>query len=395
MTDRNGMVLHVIDTLRRGGAERVLLSIVRASHARGERVGVCLTRCGGELMRELPPDVPVLKLERRTRWDLNALSTFALWAKAHNVALFHAHGRSSTAFAIAVRALFLRGTPILMHDHFGRIHSDNSIPLLQALAVRFGVNLYVAVSGELQEWALSVLRLPKDRVTTLLNGVDADEIHSQARIGSTIDAPGRIGGRLRAVLIANLRAEKAHDVLVKAIGSSSILREKLIVDCWGEAPSESEKTTIKRLIADEGLEETVLYRGATSAMLSRLGHYDFGIVASHSEAGPLCALEYMASGLPYVTTRVGSVVVSAEPSGACLSCEPGDDEALRASLEQMIRLSQEERLTMGEAGRTMVRNKFGISRYMDELDLLYRIVLSGGTIPTSFKRLSESGGNTS
>src|SRR5262245_34387667 len=114
-------VMHVIDSLCLGGAERMLVDIANATAADGHRVSACITRDGRDLANELRPDVPLWVLARQKRFDWTALKQFASIIQEQKVDLLHAHGRSTFSFAATVRTFGLIRTPILLHDHYGQI----------------------------------------------------------------------------------------------------------------------------------------------------------------------------------------------------------------------------------------------------------------------------------
>src|SRR5262249_9007541 len=121
-------VMHVIDSLCLGGAERMLVDIANATVADGHRVSACITRDGRDLANELRPEVHLWVLARQKRLEWAALKQFAAIIKEHKVDLLHVHGRSTFSFAATVKTLGLIRIPILLHDHYGQIEIDTSVP---------------------------------------------------------------------------------------------------------------------------------------------------------------------------------------------------------------------------------------------------------------------------
>jgi len=67
--EKNISVMHVIDSLAPGGAERMLLDIVNNLDNEEYRISVCVTRSNQSLSRELHPDIPFMTLGRKWRFD--------------------------------------------------------------------------------------------------------------------------------------------------------------------------------------------------------------------------------------------------------------------------------------------------------------------------------------
>src|SRR5262249_47532662 len=100
-------VMHVIDSLCLGGAERMLVDIANATVSDGHRVSACITRDGRDLANELHPAVHLWVLARRKRFEGTALKQFAAIIKEHKVDLLHVHNRSTFSFAAVVKTLRL------------------------------------------------------------------------------------------------------------------------------------------------------------------------------------------------------------------------------------------------------------------------------------------------
>ena len=106
-----------------------------------------------------------------------------------------------------------------------------------------------------------------------------------------------------------------------------------------------------------------------------LAFFDTLLLTSGNEGTPVVAIEALAAGRPVVATAVGGVpdVVSHERDG--LLAPVGDIEALAAALG---RLAADPELCrqMGEAGRERTPPRYAVSRLVDDIDGLYRELLS-------------------
>src|ERR1041385_2477419 len=111
-------ILHVIDGLGLGGAERMLVDIANASVADGHRVSVCITRNATTLVPELDSQIDVLVLNRTRQFTPAATHRLAQWQSARHCDVLHVHLRSSVTFMLLVRALEGLRKPIVFHDHY-------------------------------------------------------------------------------------------------------------------------------------------------------------------------------------------------------------------------------------------------------------------------------------
>jgi glycosyltransferase involved in cell wall biosynthesis len=103
--------------------------------------------------------------------------------------------------------------------------------------------------------------------------------------------------------------------------------------------------------------------------------FDVLLLPSVNEGTPVSAIEALAAGRPVVATRVGGVpdvVVDGEDG---FLVEPGDVDGLAERLEELAGDPERRRL-MGEHGRARVLPRYGVSRLIDDVDRLYRSLLS-------------------
>src|SRR5262245_16951617 len=112
-------VLHLIDSLAVGGAERVSVNIANMLPPDQFELHLCATRTDGPLRQSLAPHVRFLSLRRTGRFDLSAFRRLTAYIGANRIRLIHAH---STSLFIACLAAMQPGIrpPVLWHDHFGR-----------------------------------------------------------------------------------------------------------------------------------------------------------------------------------------------------------------------------------------------------------------------------------
>ena len=156
---------------------------------------------------------------------------------------------------------------------------------------------------------------PAGRVATVSNGID-----------SCAFAADRSRRPLRNVtVVANLRKEKGHDVLIDA--APEVLRHfpDAHFDIVGAGP---ELETLKARAAAQGVMDAFTFIGYEPNVPQRLRDADIFVLPSRSEAFPNAVLEAMSAGLPIVASAVGGILELIDDGRTGLLVPPGDPHTL-------------------------------------------------------------------
>ena len=149
MTGRTAPVMHLVDTLEAGGAERMCVQLANAMAERGRAVTVCVTRRSGPLREELDARVGFVNLGRRWRFDANALWRLRREVERRGIRILHAHG--TALFAAAAASAGRREVRVVWHVHYGGLIHARSTWLYRL--VRRRVAAVLAVNEELARWS--------------------------------------------------------------------------------------------------------------------------------------------------------------------------------------------------------------------------------------------------
>lgn len=341
-------VAHVIDSLGVGGAERMLVDLANETAFAGHQVSVCVTRGDVRLADQLAPSIEVLVLDRKTRFAIGPSLRFVRWLAARKPDVLHVHMRSSLQYMLALRAVHAISAPIVFHDHYGRIEADSYVPWWFRVGHR-GIAQYVGVHDALRDWARSA-GMPAIRTRTLANAIALRRITSATRHDLRAELRLDTGVGL-AVLVASFKPEKGIDDAIRAIAELPRPRRwHLVVAGAGE--SSEVGRACRALVRSLGVENDVSFLGVRDDVPALLHAADAGLVSSYSESGPLVLLEYIAAGLPIVSTRVGNIGHRLAEKGVPGFVPPRDVHAFTHALVSVGELSagaRRERIDIGRA----------------------------------------------
>ncbi len=355
-------VVQVVDSLRLGGTERMAVDLSNTLADRGWTVHLVVTREGGPLLLDVSPTVVVHQLARSSRWDLRGLWRFRRLAASLRPAVVHTHGWSSLRFVSAASIGSLRPAPVVHHDHGAARYRARS-RLFKLVAWPF-VRAHLAVASSLLDPPLETRRPAISAV--VVNGVPLDRIEPKVDLASS-DRP-------RLVCVGNLREQKDPLGLIRAIG---LLRERgrlVSLDLIGATP-EPELEQACRQAAERLGPDVVRFLGRVPDVGSRLRTYDLGIVGSRTESGPIALIEYLAAGLPFVTTDVGQVVAELPADLRRWVVPPLDPGALAGRIEDALDLDEAARGEIAAREREVAAG-LSMDRVADVVEDVYRRVIA-------------------
>lgn len=363
-------VLHLIDSLAAGGAERVAVEIVRRLPRDRFRPFLCASRGDGPLGALVPAHVERLDLGRRGRFDLRAPWRLARALRRQRIAIVHAH--STSLFLAAAANLLAPGARVVWHDHCGAHGDAERAAYLYGPAARRAAAV-IAVSRPLADWARHRLGIPAERITYLPNfaprSSGAEETDGAAGAGTSVaDLPGTPATRV--VAVANLRPQKDHLNLMAAWEGVASQRPDAHLLLVGDGTDPAWISRLRQEVEERHLGDRVHFLGRRDDVPAILAAAAVGVLSSSSEGLPLALLEYGASGLPAVATDVGQCAEVLDDGRAGLLVPPSDPDALGRALLALLE-SSERRRDLGDHLRRRVETAYNAEVTMDTLTTLY------------------------
>jgi glycosyltransferase involved in cell wall biosynthesis len=269
------------------------------------------------------------------------------------------------------KVLFGIRQPVILHDHFGAIERDQRIPWWFGPSGRWLLTAYVGVSDQLSEWALKA-GIQKAKIRTLGNCIDLDRILMAQALNLRTEF-GLSAGVKVGLVVAGIRPDKGIDVLIDAMALRKTESEITILVVGGDADKEYAdfcRGKVERL----GLKSVIKFVGTRSDVVQLMRGADFAVMPSRSESGPLVLIEYMAAGLPFVSTYSGNIAHRAKQMGLEEFVDPGDPIKLRLGLDKLLQENEQQTRQRVESGRVVALQEFSIIRTRKEWQEIYETV---------------------
>ena len=136
---------------------------------------------------------------------------------------------------------------------------------------------------------------------------------------------------LRLLCVATLTPRKGQDILVQAL--SGVAGNHWQCDCYGGARDTAFTQRVQQLIDQNGLQSAVKLHGECDSETLEAAYRSAHalVLPSWYEGYGMVVTEALAHGLPVITTT-GGALRDTLPTGAGLSVEPGDVDALQGAL---------------------------------------------------------------
>lgn len=372
MKNKKPSIMHVIDSLSLGGAERMLVDIVNKIDRQKFSLSVCVTRSGTDLKEDLVADVPTKVLGRKSSLDISSLLALQEFSKKQGVDIYHAHGRSTFSFLLAAKFLGFHTKPIVLHDHFGNIEFDKSIPLWFRIFGARNIAHYIGVCDKLADWAKSA-GVPSEKITVIENALDftrfdryqAIDLHSHF----SIPAEKKIG-----VFVGNIRYAKGLDNLIKISDQipEDVMPYFIIL---GKEIEIEYVEKCREVINNFGKNDFFIFAGQQKNIVSWIKGSDFAVIPSRSESGPLVLIEFMACGLPFVSFEVGGISRKVSSYFPENFIHPGDNEKFFERMSQLINTPLENLEYQSNKIKKIAHDLFDIDEQLPSICQVYSSIL--------------------
>jgi glycosyltransferase involved in cell wall biosynthesis len=358
-------VVYLAHTLAVGGAEEMVLNLVRYLPQEFERAVVCIDKPGpiGDEVRKTGVPFHALGLQPGLRRPLDLLR---LQQFLHQCEPTIVHTFLLTASLYGRFAAMLARVPIVIGTEVNIYARKQPVHRLAESWLMRQTDAVIASAGSVRDFYVDQIDADPGKVVVIYNAVDWSQLETTMPRDAFRAALALPAGAPVAGIIARLTEQKAHRILFDAMASRAELSAlHLLVIGDGELRDE-----LRRRVDQLGLGGRVHFAGARRDLGNILNAIDLFVMPSLWEGLPLSLVLAMGAGLPVVASKVAGIPEVVQDNVSGLLVDPGDAAALAAA---MVRLVQDQPLgaRLGQAGRALVRPRFGVDRYIASMTALY------------------------
>jgi glycosyltransferase involved in cell wall biosynthesis len=374
------IVLHLIESLGIGGAERRLLNDLKYLDRKKIVSIVCSVYGNNDLAAEVKNlGIPLYCLNLQGVYDFaRAILDLRKIIRRHRVDILHTQLFTADLFGRIVKKFF--NVSRLVSTIQSSVYEPNEPYLysfkrriIDSISGRISNDAFIAVSHFVKNSVAKRLQFPEDKIRVIYNSVDFDKFDGVDidRIKGLKKELGISDNSKVLIVIGRLDPPKGHHFLLSALPKikEKFPSIKLLIVGDGFCRDKLESCSNKLKLTDY-----VIFTGTRKDVKELLYLSDIFVFPTLSEGLPLTLLEAMAVKKPCIASNIGPIreIIEDEESG--LLVEPGSAEALARSvlniLNRPMLMSQ-----IAKNGYEVANNKFNAKKLAEQLESFYEELL--------------------
>lgn len=360
MGESSYKILFFIESLRSGGRERRLIELIKGLHKfSGYSMELVLTENDIHYTDIYDTGIKIHVVERKVlKKDPSVFFRFYKIVKNFKPDVIHTWGTMTTLYALPSK--FLMSIPIINSE----ISNTKPMYLKGFRKITFKYSDLITsntIAG------LKAYNAPEHKSAVVYNGFDFDRV-SNLQGRASVLKKFNITTEYVVAMIGTFYPQKDYNTFMKAANLLTKKYENITFLCIGAGDSsEIEEMSENR--------ERILFLGKQSNIESIMNICIVGVLTTnsnmHGEGISNVLLEFCSIGVPVVATNFGGSPELIEDGVSGYLIPPFDYEKLALMIETIIADKQLAH-NMGEAGKSIVRNKFSISKMVQDFMYQYK-----------------------
>ncbi len=341
-------ILHLINSLETGGAEKLLLDSLPLYADLGITADLLLLKETDSLfLKELKEKECCSIYSLGLVSVYNPIHVFKMIPFFKKYDLIHVHLFPAQYYAVFAKILFRSKVKLVFTEHNGTNRRLNNafFRMIDRQIYKF-YSRTICITQEIKEILVKHTGLPSAKFPVIENGVNLTEIASAAAYSKVRLHSAIMSGDLVVIQVAAFREQKDHETLIKAM---LLLPHyiKLILVGTGLL-----KIKFEKMVVSLGLEKRIFFFGVRRDIPQLLKTADVVVLSSRYEGLSLSSIEGMASGKPFLASAVPGLIEVV--AGAGILFPVGDEKHLA---KEILHLANDPTHYAATANKCMMRAK--------------------------------------
>lgn len=369
-------VLHVVDSLRPGGLELNLETVVTRTLDRFDH-HVCCVRADGPVGARLAAlGVPIHNLAVRGRLPWSA--SWKLFDCVRRLQPDVVQANNWGAIEAIPAALWTSRAGVIFAEQ--GIRATPRVPRREWVCRRLApwVDVFVAPSAAIARFLVDCVGIPAAQVEQIDNGVDTERFRPRPGPEMAARLPGGSPAQRWVVSVGRLAQVKRHEVLVDAMTILASTHPDVGAVLVGDGP---ERESLERHVAAKGLLSRVRFVGWQGDVEAWFAAADIVVQCSESEGACNSVLQAMASGKAIVATDITNHrdMINRDVDGCLVPV--GDPAALARTLTALFD-DEARRADLCRAARATAMTRWSTANTVEAYVKLYSRVAARRARPT-------------
>ena len=367
-------VLNIIDTMSSGGVERRRLSMAKLLDKTKFELKIICTNAVGSFPDEFKKyNVEIIEIGdlksfldiKQHQKVIKVINEF----KPHII-----HGAVFEGVTMAAINGFYKSVPIIILEETSDPQNRSWRGNLLMKCLCLTANKVIGVSPAAQYYLENKIKLSKDKVVLINNGVVVPEMVSEETKKSIKEKHKILNDEIviGSVGRMNSDAHKRFSDLIQAFSILAKKNNKVKLVLVGDGP---EKSNYEDLVEKLGIQNQVVFAGYQNEIGTYYAFFDIFCLVSAFEAFGLVLAEAMLHKLPVIATNVGGMKFIVDDNETGFLVEKFDVKAINEKLD-ILSQNADLRKQLGENGYSKAMKNYTEERYVNNVaDLYMELVL--------------------
>ncbi len=351
-------IVHIIDGLGIGGAERLLFDVVTRLNTDQFEVSVM------SLLKDVKEKQPlhsrleeagiqVTLVPKKSKLGFGLAKKIASELRKQDADIVHTHLFAADVWG--TQAAQLAGVPVVLSTEHNINKDEGWLKHKMKCRARKYVGGIIAISDAVEQYVQSNCSTSVP-ITQIANGIDLDRFQNASKNKQSTTPP-------TIAIIARLVDQKGHEQLLRAL---PYVMQSYHCEIIGDGPL---RPSLEALASTLGLNDKVTFRGAINDIAQEYAHIDIVAIPSIWEGFGLVAVEAMATGCVVIASNVDGLqeIIEQEQSGLLVDFT---DPAIAATAIETVLEDAQLRERCIEGGRVRAQ-QFSIETVVQKLEALY------------------------
>lgn len=353
-------ILLLINSLKTGGAENLIVEIAEKLHTQNQIIEVFLLDGEKTILKERLLDKKVKIITWKSFNIYNPMNIIGLRRVMNNYDLIHVHLFPSLYWAALADIFILRKRYKLLFTEHNTTNRRRDFPFLKVIdkIIYSRYDNIIAISDSVEKNLSQYLSVSK-KIEKIYNGVDLSKIINATAISRdelNLDYQDKL-----ILQVSSFTKQKNQKTLIKSL---QFLPARFKVLLVGDGPL---KDTYRKLVSQLDLEDRVLFLGIRKDVPELMKTVDYIVLSSHYEGLSLASIEGMISGKPFLASAVPGLQEIVKENGILFP--NNDHEKLASAIKS---LEKDEALRREIIVKSMKKStEFDINRMIQEHLELY------------------------